>query len=423
MAKTLIKRTILTLLMGTVLGYLALVAVYAIPTGRIRENVKNSLGQYEGVSTNPEWSVGYQYTMLDDYTDATFILANAIYPGEGDGGNPFENAALVPHHDYVGVNNDVVMELTDYDGESFLFNYVRYWHGYLVPLKPLLFLMSLNSVRIFNFIFQLVMIGLIFQLAALKTGNIKLGVALACALAVLNPVSCAMNFQYAAVMNVTLIALLFVLLRYEKLDIKKDAPIFFLIIGIVVVYTDFLTYPIVSFLMPLLTYMILRKKDLLANAKEGILAVITYLAFWGVGYVGMWGLKWVIGTVISGGKENALAEGLGQVVYRSGNGEVHYGFFATVLANFKVLFIVPVLAAILVGIIVAAVILYRNRKKIKINTGVLLPVLFAGMIPFMWYFGAREHSMDHAYFTFRNLAGTVMACVIAVESLVVDENK
>ena len=51
MAKTLIKRIILTLLIGTVLGYLALVAVYALPTGRIRENVKNSLGQYEGMSS------------------------------------------------------------------------------------------------------------------------------------------------------------------------------------------------------------------------------------------------------------------------------------------------------------------------------------------------------------------------------------
>lgn len=423
MIKTLIKRTILTFLISTILGYLLLVAAYAIPTPRIRDNVRNSIGQYEGVTTNPEWSQGYKYTMLDDYTDATFILANAIYPAAEDDSNPFLNAAIVPHHDYKGVNNDAVMELTDYEGESFIFNYVRYWHGYLVLLKPLLFLMSLNSVRILNFLFELIMIAVILQLAVCKTGNMRLGIALTGALAVLNPVSCAMNFQYAAVMNVTLLALLTVLLFGDRIDVKKDAPIFFLLVGIIVVYVDFLTYPIVSFLMPLLTYMIIRKKELLTSAKEGILAVITYLAFWGVGYVGMWGLKWVVGTVFSGGKENALAEGLEQVIYRSGNGEVHYGFFETVLANFRMLFIVPVLMVLMIAIIVAAVVAIKNRKRIKVNAAVVSTLLFAGLIPFVWYLGAREHSMDHAYFTFRNLAGTMMAVALAIlETIIPTEN-
>ncbi|RKM60705.1 hypothetical protein D6856_06525 [Butyrivibrio sp. XB500-5] len=419
MAKTLIKRTILTLLVGTVLGYLALVAVYALPTGRIRENVKNSLGQYEGMSSNPEWSVGYQYTLLDDYTDVTFILANAIFPGPSDDANPFLNAAIVPHHDYVGQNNDAYLELTDYDGESFQFNYVRYWHGYLVPLKPLLLLMSLNNVRILNFVFELIMMSLVLQLALKKTGDMRLGAALTAALIAINPVSCAMNFQYAAVMNVTLIALLAVLLCYDKIDITKDAPILFLIIGMTVVYVDFLTYPIVSFALPLLTYMILKKKELLSGTKKGILAVISYLVFWGVGYVGMWGMKWIVGTIISGGKENALLEGFEQVVYRSGHGEVHYGFIATVLENCRILFVKPVLLAAVIAIVAAVVIAIRNKKNIKINNAVVLPILFVGLIPFMWYFGAREHSMDHAYFTFRNLAGTIMAVVLAVSETII----
>ena len=329
------------------------------------------------------------------------------------------NAAIVPHHDYVGQNNDAYLELTDYDGESFQFNYVRYWHGYLVPLKPLLLLMSLNNVRILNFVFELIMMSLVLQLALKKTGNMRLGAALTAALIAINPVSCAMNFKYAAVMNVTLIALLAVLLCYDKIDITKDAPILFLIIGMTVVYVDFLTYPIVSFALPLLTYMILKKKELLSGAKKGILAVISYLVFWGVGYVGMWGMKWIVGTVISGGKENALLEGFEQVVYRSGNGEVHYGFIATVLENCRILFVKPVLLAAVIAIVAAVVIAIRNKKNIKINTAVVLPILFVGLIPFMWYFGAREHSMDHAYFTFRNLAGTIMAVVLAVSETII----
>jgi len=414
MIKSLLKRTVFVLITAVVLGYLVLVAAYMLPTEKIRVNVKNSLGQYEKESSNPEWSVGYKYTMLDDYTDATFILSSAIYPAAGDDRNPFFNAAAVPHHDYVGLNNDAVMELTDYDGESFQFNYVRYWHGYLVLLKPLLLLMSLNSVRILNFIFELIMIAVIMQIATLKTGNLGLGASLTCALIVLNPASCAMNFQYAAVMNVTLIALLVVLLGSDKIDSQKDAPIFFLIIGIVVVYVDFLTYPIVSFLLPLLTYMILKKKELLSSTKKGVLAAISYLAFWGIGYVGMWMMKWIVGTIMTGGKENAIAEGFEQIVYRSGNGGVHYGFFETAFENIKMLFIVPIIIAVFIAIIAVIIFVIVKKIRIKLNPNVVIPVLFVGLIPFMWYFGAREHSMDHAYFTFRNLAGTVMAVAIAV---------
>ena len=116
------------------------------------------------------------------------------------------------------------------------------------------------------------MMSLVLQLALKKTGNMRLGAALTAALIAINPVSCAMNFQYAAVMNVTLIALLAVLLCYDKIDITKDAPILFLIIGMTVVYVDFLTYPIVSFALPLLTYMILKKKELLSGTKKGTAA-------------------------------------------------------------------------------------------------------------------------------------------------------
>ena len=112
-------------------------------------------------------------------------------------------------------------------------------------------------------------------------------------------------------------------------------------------------------------------------------------------------------------------EGFEQVVYRSGNGEVHYGFIATVLENCRILFVKPVLLAAVIAIVAAVVIAIRNKKNIKINTAVVLPILFVGLIPFMWYFGAREHSMDHAYFTFRNLAGTIMAVVLAVSETII----
>lgn len=415
-------KSIITIIISSIVALSLLTLVYMIPTDRIRLNIANSIEQYNNSGTNPQWSVGYTFTEFDEYTDASFILTTAVYPGAEHDKNPFRNAYLSNHVDYRNVNNDIVYELDEnYNGDSFIFGYYRYWHGYLIFLKPLLYLFSLNTVRIMNFIFQLIITLTVMQLLAIKTKSLLQGLPLIVAIAMLNPVSTAINFQLAAVYNVTMLAILVMLICSDKLDADKDMPLFFLLVGITVVFFDFLTYPVVSLVLPLVLYISLPNWSDGNNKKySSVIRVLKYSFFWAMGYGGMWLMKWIWVTLFTLGKENSIAEAIHTIIYRSGNGEVHYSFLTTVLEALKPIMIWPFV--ILFGLMILVTVIAVVTKKIKIDVhkdhSRLVALLLTAIIPFGWYFVAREHSYDHAVFTYRCLAGTVMAVLTIVTSMI-----
>ncbi len=412
-------KSLLILGICIVVGYLLLILVYMLPTGNIRTNIKNCIEQYETFQTFPEWARGYQFTATDDYTDATYILPNAVYPGEGDEKNPFKNAALVPHIDYVGVIHDIVYELSDNfrseEIDSFPFCYTRYWHGYLVILKPLLCIFSLNIVRMMNAGLEFILMALILMLAVKKSGNMKLALSLMVSFMLLNPISCAINFQLAAVMNIILVAIMILMLWGEKITPEKGAPFFFLAIGIAVAYFDFLTYPLASLILPLSVYLWLHHTEICGaegdnSSKfwQGPVFLIRSGFFWAFGYGAFWLSKWVLATVVSaitGANEYPLKDAMKEVGYRSGLSGEGYPYPMVILKNIMVLANWPVIILILT--VIAALIVYgiknkgRGRKTIPAYVCIMI-------VPFLWCAVTLEHSYDHAVFAFRNMASAIL---------------
>ena len=79
MFKKITGLTILTLVMGFVL----MLAAYALPVGRMKNNIAESheIFNYEGIY--PQITQGFKSMQLDNYTDA-LMYATAIHPGNGD---------------------------------------------------------------------------------------------------------------------------------------------------------------------------------------------------------------------------------------------------------------------------------------------------------------------------------------------------
>lgn len=65
--------------------------------------------------------------------------------------------------------------------------------------------------------------------------------------------------------------------------------------GISTAYFDFLTYPLVTFGIPMIFCILINEKNTCENWKEMPIMGI----HWGIGYLGMWAEKWLIGTVIT----------------------------------------------------------------------------------------------------------------------------
>ena len=125
---------------------------------------------------------------------------------------------------------------------------------------------------------------------------------------------------------ITLAVLLIMLLCHSKIEAGKRYPELFLLTGILTSYFDFLTYPVVTLGFPLCAYFLLAERE---SIKKGLQKVIGYSFCWGVGYVGMWALKWIIAdvTLHTGTIKDAAWSIIGRTEAIGGRPRMNGGFY------------------------------------------------------------------------------------------------
>ncbi|MBR3050389.1 MAG: hypothetical protein IKG61_02925, partial [Selenomonadaceae bacterium] len=279
------------------IGAALMILTYSLPTERVVQNVREGLPLYEREGTYPSWALG-EHSKLDNFTDA-IILLEVTHPIK----NTVDSAMLNPRfglrQDEKPVDALIKVLRGDTTGLHEII-YPRYWHGYLAVIKPLLMMMRVNHLRML-----LAYADFILFVAALMMFQKVLGrvyaFAFAAAVMVLNLVSVSMSFQFSSIYIVTLTAIIFMLKKNNRLFGEDLYNYFFAAIGIIVAFTDFLTYPIFSVALPLTVFYLLNRRELLKKNLAHVLKLMTGLLFsWGVGYVGMWSGKWLVAQILTG---------------------------------------------------------------------------------------------------------------------------
>ena len=99
------------------------------------------------------------------------------------------------------------------------------------------------------------------------------------------------TLEYTWVCGLSLLACLIVI-SLSKRNKRTLYGLFFMITGMVTVYLDFLTTETLTLLLPLLILLWIGKNSgrSIATAAEAVIS-------WGIGYVGMWVLKWVLAVL------------------------------------------------------------------------------------------------------------------------------
>lgn len=385
-------------------GTLMLIAVYLLPTDEMKRNAASSIDIFYTESVYPQQVQGYKTSQLDNETDAVMLLG-AIYDRKPS--RVLQNAMAVPHITLEGTSSFCIT-LKEYlwdgyepDGEA---DYSRYWHGYMIWLKPLLLFMDYADIRILNMAVQIFLLMLLItELAGRKMFSCI--PPLGCALVILNPVAVAMSLQFSSIYYIVVISLLIYLKSQEKID--QNLWIYFLLIGMAVAYFDFLTYPAASFCIP--AGLVLTQQN--GNWKEKLRALIRWGIFWAVGYGGMWAEKWLIGSLIL--ENNIFLQAFIQMGVHSG--EVtwidgsHLGVFAALWHNIKVLLRWPYLLTFLLLAGYYCKQILEQTKAGRIKTGIWknwLPYLFLALLPFLWMALLKSHSAWCYWYTYRNLAAS-----------------
>lgn len=406
-----------SLVLAVLLGTAMMIGVYCLPTERMNRNVVYSQVTIETEKDHYAWAPGYAGSGLDGYTDA-IMLSNAVFRGTGD---PVQDAMRNPRVAYSVYENEPTQSLIPYASGSETapekqIEYARYWHGYLVLLKPLLLFFSVSHIRMMNFVFQFLLLMAVVQ-QLLRLGGYRLTIPFCLAILWINPVSTALCMQYSSVYNLMLLTI-WLMLQFRLWD-RRYGWLLFLWLGIATAFFDFLTYPVAALGICLVLVTVLSEE----SWQKKVYNVITASMAWCFGYGGMWSGKWIMSFLLTG--ENTLQDAFAQIAVRAG-AEVSESSVVNTVSVWEVieknLSVYGMTAKLLLIVVILLGVVFPvlfRKYRFRFSACTILPLLLIALYPFVWYTVIRNHSMIHYWMTHRNLAVTILAlgCTVSISLL------
>lgn len=384
--------------LAVLMGTLAILAVYLLPTGRMKKNVAKSSYIFDHEEAYPELITGFAFTRLDNFTDSV-MLGTAMYDGEGS----LTDKAMSNYRmfsDKLNVIKSTSHYANDVKEVYYPKAYPWYWHGYLVYLKPLLLFFTYGEIRLLNGSFQTGLLILIIKLF-LESRQKKYLPAFLVAILFLNPAATALSLQYSS-MYYLLFFLTLLWLYWERKGCLTEKNIKLLAFGVgcATSYIDFLTYPAAGLGFLMVFYL-----NTFGFEPKKLIQYIKYVLLWVYGYVGMWAGKWLVSSLLLG--RNMFTYGLDKIAERSaGEGNRFAGIVKNLEVYANKVFI------ILLWLAVTYAICRLVKEKSKFGKREFIDAsgyLLTALLPFVWIFLASEHSNMHTWFVHRVFTVTLFA--------------
>ena len=397
-----------------------------IPTESIKKNVEKSAAILSEEKEYYEKQYINKIIKCDNYTDA--IMINNAF--SMDAKEPLYSALIVRRYYIPGVTIEILPE-EDGDPTRLVFEtdnltnvvngdriiakeYAKYWHGYLIFLKPLLIIFNYGQLRILQLIILTILTATLIYLIYKKIGILQAIIVLL-GLIIVDIQYIYMSLEYTPIFILMLCSSIFLLIKYKK--IKDEGKIFF-VTGMLTCFFDFLTVPIITLGIPLIIYFLLKQKEQKLSLKETILIILKNSVIWLLGYALTWITKFALVDIIY--HKNLIHTALKQVGHRTfdGTSVFELNLIELFKLNFKEnniwIFAVFLIVQIIIGI------LNKKSHKAKIDKTYLikiLPYLIISMMPIVWYLVLQEHSIRHAFFTYRALSVFWIGIMITISYL------
>ncbi|MCL2023345.1 MAG: hypothetical protein FWG82_03125 [Oscillospiraceae bacterium] len=292
-------------------------------------------------------------------------------------------------------------------------SYPRYWHGYVLLYRPLMYVENIAFLRLITFTLTLFALAVLLFLMGRR---FKLGVTLvfAFAFSLVQILILPREMLFFFAFFIMYIACAIVLWRYERIREKGWDIYFFFIVGSLTAFFDTLTSPLLTLLTPLGFYVFLNLQNKEIKLKENVMAVFNSVIGWGLGYGLLSASKWVVASLVTG--ESVIKNSIASLTLRMGGTSELSGYnnsnrteaieknlsWITQFPAFWLYFSILALVACTVYCILKR----KKNFEFVINSYMLLPIAIA---PFMWYALLPEHSVAHQPHTYRLLAATVFA--------------
>lgn len=231
---------------------LLLFASQYLPQEPIDRHVSESVDRLEFEGPYAYILDGRKSAMLDNYTDAIILTVCR----SSHSGNPmsFLTNPMFDGADPIGSLAKFCREGAEPDG-----HYVRYWLGFRIFLRPLLELFSLRGIRFFT-LGALFCLSLLAMLSVYKNVSFPAALAFGLSILLIRPYVMSRCMQFACCPLIAVSAMLFIPWVVRK---QQRCLPFFMVVGMVTMFFDFYTVPVLTFGMPMI-YML----SVLANDRQ-----------------------------------------------------------------------------------------------------------------------------------------------------------
>lgn len=421
-----ILKYLLTFIICVVICFGALALSTLIPQGNIRDNIKESA---EIMKKQGErffvWSLGRELP-IHNSTDA--IMLNMTYSLNNE---DLVKSVLIPSRNKVpGVSTQEVVKdalgdlpreskdylmteelskLVDHNSDQKTYEYARYWHGYIPILRPLLLIFNISQIRILFYLITLILIA--YLVKKIWDKNKILAISTILCFLIFDIVFWHLNIQGVFVMIITLS--MACLIANKKIN-SNNITFAYFIVGALIAYLDFLTFPLLSFLLPLVIYTLFNKED---NKKDLYTLLIKNMFSWGIGYLAIWASKWMLIDVIY--QEGMIDHAITQVIYRTGIAENRMPFGQMVLggilnnlaSSFAIIILVFIFYLFVISVIVFDT--KGNIKKYILGSKKTIYYIVCGLV-YAWYIVFAEHSWQHYFYTYRLQIASLLAIMFII---------
>lgn len=391
------------LFLGFIVGLFLLTLANSFPEKNMINRYKQNYTYFEGKEGWDQLVKGYELTTID-YNTEIHMIKGALTPLPPSK----ENIVQQSMRGYAYNEPGTVHGLKEYhytkeDVDISCDSYERYWHGYEIVLTPLLMFLDYPDLIIINIVCQGMLLFLVFK--ECKESNLQISF-IVLWMFTMQPVIM-MCLDYSICFYIYMIAALLIS-KYSY--IRKQYDMLFLIIGILTVYFDFLTWPIITLGVPLVVLLQMEKDNYYRK-------LLISSIMWGIGYCGMWLSKWIGGTLIL--SDNILEDAFINLEYRSSSNleGISFSILDVLKKNVDVL-INPaylIFFALGIGMLIILFISKKNQSKpISIQSNVL-PILGVALYPILWICITKNHAYEHYWMTWRNMGVSVFALVSCIE--------
>lgn len=397
---------LLVFIMTLIILFFGLALTAKIPKTKIEENLKKSASYLEKNSGFKRVQPGREYTYLHLYADSVILnIINCI-----DTNKPIESIMWANYYEIIkmDINNDFI-EVVQENKEPNQ-QYIRYWHGSMLILRPLLVFLSLEQIYKVNYI-SITVLALILLIIIWKRSK-KLAISYLLSMIMIAFPIVGMCLEYVWTFYIMLISSII------AINIKKEKNLYklFLVTGMITCFLDFLTTEIITLFVPLILILGIKKeKNEIINFKDAVKVFFKSCVLWFIGYAGMWISKWILASVIL--NINAIDYVKDQALLRmnglQGLNSAKEMYIGAITNNWHTLYPINIVKKTselwwMLGGLVTFFILIIDWKKIKNNKESLIMLIIAVM-PYLRYLILANHSYRHSFFTFRSQMISIMA--------------